>query len=155
MPSASMRLRLFATERRKKPRLITLLFVAVPNKNSIKIKQNNKEIESANFQASLPKKASPSAKYFWSAKRGPVKKIRKFGLQLISSRRRVNKTDLYHVNACLQQTCCESAARTEMRFPAVYEQADRTRRRRWRLEARALRLWLAPVVHRPERRLEY
>ena len=55
---------------------ITLLFVAVPNKNSIKIKQN-KEIKSADFQASLPKKASPSAKYFWSARRGPVKKVRK------------------------------------------------------------------------------
>ena len=56
---------------------ITLLFVAVPNKNSIKIKQNNKEIKSADFQASLPKKASPSAKYFWSARRGPVNKARK------------------------------------------------------------------------------
>jgi ADP-ribose pyrophosphatase YjhB (NUDIX family) len=56
---------------------ITLLFVAVPNKNSIKVKQNNKEIKSAAFQASLPKKASPSAKYFWSARRGPVKKVRK------------------------------------------------------------------------------
>ena len=53
---------------------ITLLFVAVPNKNSIKVKQNNKEIKSAIFQASLPKKASPSAKYFWSARRGPVEK---------------------------------------------------------------------------------
>jgi hypothetical protein len=56
---------------------ITLLFVAVPNKNSIKIKQKNKEIKSPDFQASLPKKASPSAKYFWSARRGPVKKVRK------------------------------------------------------------------------------
>jgi hypothetical protein len=28
---------------------ITLLFVAVPNKNSIKVKQNNKEIKSADF----------------------------------------------------------------------------------------------------------
>jgi ADP-ribose pyrophosphatase YjhB (NUDIX family) len=56
---------------------ITLLFVAVPNKNSIKTKQKNKEIKSADFQASLPKKASPSAKYFWSARRGPVKKVRK------------------------------------------------------------------------------
>jgi ADP-ribose pyrophosphatase YjhB (NUDIX family) len=55
---------------------ITLLFVAVPNKNSIKIKQN-KEIKSADFQASLPKKASPSAKYFWSARRGQVKKVPK------------------------------------------------------------------------------
>jgi hypothetical protein len=56
---------------------VTLLFVAVPNKNSIKVKQNNKETKSADFQASLPKKASPSAKYFWSARRGPVKKVRK------------------------------------------------------------------------------
>jgi hypothetical protein len=34
---------------------------------------------------------------------------------------RVSDTGLYHVNACLQQTCCGSAARTEMRFPAVYK----------------------------------
>ena len=53
---------------------ITLLFVAVPNKNSIRVKQNNKEIKKADFQPSLPKKASPSAKYFWSARRGPVEK---------------------------------------------------------------------------------
>jgi ADP-ribose pyrophosphatase YjhB (NUDIX family) len=53
---------------------ITLLFAAVSNKSSIKVKQNNKEIKKADFQASLPKKASPSAKYFWSARRGPVKK---------------------------------------------------------------------------------
>ena len=52
---------------------ITLLFAAVPNESSIKVKQN-KEIEKADFQASLPKKASPSAKYFWSARRGPVEK---------------------------------------------------------------------------------
>lgn len=56
---------------------ITLLFAAVPNKRSIKVDQNNKEIEKADFQTSLPKKASPSAKYFWSARRGPVKKIGK------------------------------------------------------------------------------
>jgi hypothetical protein len=67
---------------------ITLLFAAVPNKSSIKVKQNNREIEKADFQASLPKKASPSAKYFWSARRGPVKKTpQKFELQLTSSRR--------------------------------------------------------------------
>ena len=40
---------------------ITLLFAAVPNNSSIKVKQNNREIERADFQASLPKKASPSA----------------------------------------------------------------------------------------------
>jgi 8-oxo-dGTP diphosphatase len=56
---------------------ITLLFAAVPKKRSIKVNQNNKEIEKAAFQTSLPKKASPSAKYFWSARRGPVKKVRK------------------------------------------------------------------------------
>ena len=53
---------------------ITLLFAAVPNKSSTKVKHNNKEIKKTDFQASLPKKASPSAKYFWSARRGQVKK---------------------------------------------------------------------------------
>jgi hypothetical protein len=44
----------------------------------MKVNRNNKETisVSANFQASLPKKASPSAKYFWLARRGLVKKIR-------------------------------------------------------------------------------
>ena len=56
---------------------ITLLFAAVPNNSSIKVKQNNREIEGADFQPSLPKKASPSAKYFWSARRGPVNKTPK------------------------------------------------------------------------------
>ena len=56
---------------------ITLLFAAVPNKNSIKVRQNNKEIKKTGFQVSLPKKASPSAKYFWSARRGPVKRAPK------------------------------------------------------------------------------
>jgi 8-oxo-dGTP diphosphatase len=56
---------------------ITLLFAAVPKKTSVKVNQNKKEIEKADFQISLPKKASPSAKYFWLARRGPVKKIPK------------------------------------------------------------------------------
>jgi 8-oxo-dGTP diphosphatase len=56
---------------------ITLLFAAVPKKTSVKVDQNKKEIEKADFQTSLPKNASPSAKYFWSARRGPVKKILK------------------------------------------------------------------------------
>ena len=56
---------------------ITLLFAAIPNLESIKVNQNNKEIKKAEFQTSLPKKASPSAKYFWSARRGPVKKTQK------------------------------------------------------------------------------
>jgi ADP-ribose pyrophosphatase YjhB (NUDIX family) len=56
---------------------ITLLFAAVPNKSSTPVKQNNKEIKKADFQPSLPKKASPSAKYFWSARRGSVKRAPK------------------------------------------------------------------------------
>jgi hypothetical protein len=53
---------------------ITLLFAAIPENQSIKVKRNQKEIKKAAFQNSLPNKASPSAKYFWSAKRGPIKK---------------------------------------------------------------------------------
>jgi mutator protein MutT len=56
---------------------ITLLFAAVPNKTSVKIKQGNKEIKGASFHMSLPKKSSPSAKYFWFARKGPVKKTPK------------------------------------------------------------------------------
>jgi 8-oxo-dGTP diphosphatase len=43
---------------------ITLLFAAIPNKPSIKVKQKEKEIKVAGFRKSLPGKASPSAKYF-------------------------------------------------------------------------------------------
>ena len=53
---------------------ITLLFAAVPENRSTKVKLRQKEIKNAAFQISLPNKASPSAKYFWSARRGPVKK---------------------------------------------------------------------------------
>jgi 8-oxo-dGTP diphosphatase len=53
---------------------ITLLFAAFPNKRSSEIKQKQSEIKKATFQASLPNKASPSAKYFWSARKGPIKK---------------------------------------------------------------------------------
>jgi ADP-ribose pyrophosphatase YjhB (NUDIX family) len=53
---------------------ITLLFAAVPGKRSRKVKQKQNEIEKTAFQISLPNKASPSAKYFWSARRGPIKK---------------------------------------------------------------------------------
>jgi 8-oxo-dGTP diphosphatase len=53
---------------------ITLLFAAFPNKRSSEVKQKQSEIKKATFQASLPKKASPSAKYFWSARKGPIKK---------------------------------------------------------------------------------
>ena len=53
---------------------ITLLFAAIPNKQRSKAKQRQQEIKKATFQASLPNKASPSAKYFWSARRGLVKR---------------------------------------------------------------------------------
>jgi ADP-ribose pyrophosphatase YjhB (NUDIX family) len=56
---------------------ITLLFAAIPNKRSSKAKQKEKEIKKVAFQVSLPNKASPSVKYFWSARRGPVKKAPK------------------------------------------------------------------------------
>jgi ADP-ribose pyrophosphatase YjhB (NUDIX family) len=53
---------------------ITLLFAALPSKQSTKVKKTQKEIKKVGFQAALPNKASPSAKYFWSARKGPVKK---------------------------------------------------------------------------------
>ena len=52
---------------------ITLLFAAVANQRSNKVKQKQKEIKKVTFQTSLPNKASPSAKYFWSARRGPIR----------------------------------------------------------------------------------
>ena len=56
---------------------ITLLFAAIPNKPSVKVKQKQKEIKKSTFQTSLSNKASPSAKYFWSARRSPVKRAPK------------------------------------------------------------------------------
>ncbi|HYZ72801.1 MAG TPA: NUDIX hydrolase [Chthoniobacterales bacterium] len=56
---------------------ITLLFAATPSQRPNKVKQKQNEIKKATFQTSLPNKASPSAKYFWSARRGPVKKAPK------------------------------------------------------------------------------
>jgi ADP-ribose pyrophosphatase YjhB (NUDIX family) len=53
---------------------ITLLFAAIPENRSIKVKRKPKEIKKAAFHISLPNKASPSAKYFWPARRGPIKK---------------------------------------------------------------------------------
>jgi ADP-ribose pyrophosphatase YjhB (NUDIX family) len=53
---------------------ITLLFAAIAGKRSSKVKQKQNEIKKVNYQTSLPNKASPSAKYFWSARRGPIKK---------------------------------------------------------------------------------
>jgi ADP-ribose pyrophosphatase YjhB (NUDIX family) len=56
---------------------IALLFAAIPNYSSVKTKQKQKEIKKAGFRKSLPEKASPSAKYFWAARRSPVKKAPK------------------------------------------------------------------------------
>jgi ADP-ribose pyrophosphatase YjhB (NUDIX family) len=53
---------------------ITLLFAATPHKRSAGLKRKEKDIKKAGFRFSLPKKASPSAKYFWSARRGPVRR---------------------------------------------------------------------------------
>jgi ADP-ribose pyrophosphatase YjhB (NUDIX family) len=53
---------------------ITLLFSAVSNKHAAKRKPKEKEIAKIGFRAQLPKKASPSAKYFWSARKGVIKK---------------------------------------------------------------------------------
>ena len=56
---------------------ITLLFAAILSDSSAKAKQKQGEIKYAVFRASLPEKASPSAKYFWSARRSPVKRASK------------------------------------------------------------------------------
>jgi 8-oxo-dGTP diphosphatase len=53
---------------------ITLLFAAFPSGQSSKAEQRQKEIKKTAFQISLPSKASPSVKYFWSVRRGPIKK---------------------------------------------------------------------------------
>ena len=53
---------------------ITLLFAAIPNRPSAKAKQKQKEISKVGFHKALPEKASPSAKSFWSGRRGSEKK---------------------------------------------------------------------------------
>jgi len=58
-------------DRREKD-AITLLFAAVATSGSLKVKRKQREIKEVSFQASLPEKASPSAKYFWSARRALV-----------------------------------------------------------------------------------
>ena len=46
---------------------ITLLFAAIASSGPLKVKRKQREIKEVSFQASLPEKASPSAKYFCSA----------------------------------------------------------------------------------------
>jgi 8-oxo-dGTP diphosphatase len=53
---------------------ITLLFAALFDDQPIRVKQTGREIEKISFHTALPKKASPSAKYFWSARRRSLKK---------------------------------------------------------------------------------
>ncbi len=53
---------------------ITLLFAVVASKPGAKSVRRAGEIKRVSFQSSLPGKASPSAKYFWAAKKGPLKK---------------------------------------------------------------------------------
>jgi ADP-ribose pyrophosphatase YjhB (NUDIX family) len=52
---------------------VTLLFAAALNGGSSRLGKKQNEIAKAGYQLSLPRKASPSAKYFWSARRGSVK----------------------------------------------------------------------------------
>jgi ADP-ribose pyrophosphatase YjhB (NUDIX family) len=52
---------------------VTLLFAAALNGGSSGFVKKQNEIAEAGYQLSLPRKASPSAKYFWSARKGPVK----------------------------------------------------------------------------------
>jgi ADP-ribose pyrophosphatase YjhB (NUDIX family) len=51
---------------------ITLLFAAVLDQQNHKLRSRRREIMKVAFQRTLPKKSSPSAKYFWSARRGAV-----------------------------------------------------------------------------------
>jgi hypothetical protein len=53
---------------------ITLLFAAVLEQRNHKLKSGRREIKKAAFQSALPKKSSPSARYFWSVRRGLVGK---------------------------------------------------------------------------------
>jgi 8-oxo-dGTP pyrophosphatase MutT (NUDIX family) len=53
---------------------IMLLFAAIPDEQSREVKPKNREIAKASFHERLPQNASPSAKYFWLARRGPIKK---------------------------------------------------------------------------------
>jgi 8-oxo-dGTP diphosphatase len=62
---------------RRDKHAITLLFAAVPSPRSRTVMQKQNEIKKASFQTYPPNKALPSAKYFWSARRGPVKKAPK------------------------------------------------------------------------------
>src|SRR6516225_9068285 len=57
---------------------ITLLLAAIPKNQSIVIRLQHSEIRKAAFQASLPNKASPSAKYFWSVRKSAIKNQRRF-----------------------------------------------------------------------------
>lgn len=49
---------------------ITLLFAAVLEQRNHKLKSGRREIKKVAFQSALPKKSSPSARYFWSVRRG-------------------------------------------------------------------------------------
>ncbi|HYZ72320.1 MAG TPA: NUDIX domain-containing protein, partial [Chthoniobacterales bacterium] len=53
---------------------ITLLFAAFPQESAPKRKRKRKEIDKTAFRDRLPKEASPSAKYFWSDRKGPIKR---------------------------------------------------------------------------------
>jgi ADP-ribose pyrophosphatase YjhB (NUDIX family) len=56
---------------------ITLLFEAVPINSRSQRKHKDTEINKAAFETFLPKKASPSAKFFWAITRGLSKQTPK------------------------------------------------------------------------------
>ena len=66
---------------------ITLLFAAVPNKNSIKVKQNNKEIKKADFQTSYRRRLRHLRNTFGQPGEARLRRPRKFVLQPTSFRR--------------------------------------------------------------------
>jgi ADP-ribose pyrophosphatase YjhB (NUDIX family) len=107
---------------------ITLLFAAVSNKSSIKVKQNNKEIKKATFRHPYRRKLRHQRNTFGQPGEAQLRSLRKFEVQLTSSRRSCE------LRRPLPGQCMFAAdllpARNEKRFRAVYEQAHRKRRRR-------------------------
>jgi ADP-ribose pyrophosphatase YjhB (NUDIX family) len=65
---------LFMVLDRRDKDAMALLFSVVLEKGPVEVRQKLREIEKASFRVSLPKKASPAAEYFWSARRGPMNK---------------------------------------------------------------------------------
>jgi ADP-ribose pyrophosphatase YjhB (NUDIX family) len=114
---------------------ITLLFAAIPNHSSVRAKQKQKEIKDAGFQKSLPEKASPSAKYFLSAKRSPVKKAPK-GSGLNTSISDASGTSLYGIASLFlgrsdDRPCLRISRTSARRFHTALPQLGHLYRQSW------------------------